>query len=179
VFPHPDFELYDNAGRTIEQINAAKTGMPTRDDRRRSSVKDPVPEPVGPAITAWTERLHAAEHGEVAQLVALTASYPDSVLPRLHEFLETAADKLHQAGADEAVAELTGILGRLRELDHDLYYAAVDAFDTIDALQRRTTAATSTSPTAGTHPVSPPPAAVNHPPAAPPATPASDGPRTR
>jgi hypothetical protein len=138
-----------------------------------------VPEPVGPAITAWTERLHAAEHGEVPELVVLAVSDPDSVLPRLQELLETAADKLHQAGADEAVAELAGILGRLRELDQELYYAAVDAFDDIDALQRRTTAATHTSPTAGTHPVSPPPAA-NCPPATPPAArPRPDDPRTR
>lgn len=179
MFPHPDFELYDNAGRTIEQVNSAKTGIPTRDDRRRSSVKDPVPEPVGPAITAWTERLRTAEPREVPELVALAVSYPDSVLPRLHEFLETAADRLHQAGADEAVAELTGILGRLRELDQDLYDTAVDAFDTIDAAQRRTTAATRTSPTTGTHPVSPPPAA-NRPPATPPAArPRPDDPRTR
>jgi hypothetical protein len=178
VFPHPDFELYDNAGRTIEQINAAKTGMPTRDDRRRSSVKNPVPKPVGPAITTWTKRLRTAEPREVPELVVLAVSYTDGVLPRLHEFLETAADKLHQAGADEAVAELTGILGRLRELDQDLYDTAVDAFDTLDAAQRRTTAATRTSPTAGAHPVSPRPAAVNQPPAAPPAPSAPDNPRT-
>jgi hypothetical protein len=179
VFPHPDFELYDNPGRTIEQINTAKTGMPTRDYRRRSSVKNPVPKPVGPAITTWTERLHTAEPGEVAQLVVLAVSYPDGALPRLHEFLETAADRLHQAGADEAVAELTGILGRLRELDQDLYDTAVDAFDTIDAAQRRTTAATRTSPTASAHPVSPLPAAVNHPPTTPPASPAPDNPHAR
>jgi hypothetical protein len=179
MFPHPDFELYDNAGRTTEQINAAKTGIPTRDDRRRNSVKDPVPEPVGPAITAWTERLRSAEPGEVAQLIALTVSYPDSVLPRLHEFLETAADKLHQAGANEAVAKLTGILGRLRELDQDLYDTAVDAFDTIDGAQRRTAAATRTSPTASARPVSLPPAAAHHPPAAPPTPHAPDNPCIR
>jgi hypothetical protein len=179
VFPHPDFELYDNANRTTEQINAANTGIPTRDDRRRSSVKDPVPDPVGPAITTWTERLHTAEPGEVAQLVVLAVSYPDGALPRLHEFLETAADRLHQADADEAVAELTGILGPLRELDQDLYNTAVDAFDTLDAAQRRTTAATRTSPTAGTLLATPPPAANRPPATLPAARPRPDDPRTR
>lgn len=179
MFPNPDFELYDNAGRTTEQINAARTGAPTRDDLRRWSVKEgSVPEPAGPAITAWTDRLHNAEPGEVAQLILLTVSEPDGVLPRLHEFLEAAADKLQQAGAGEAAADMTGIVSRLGELDDDLYYMAVDAWEDINAAQRRTTAATSTSPAAGTRPTSAAPA-QDHPPAAPPAPPRPDHPRSR
>jgi hypothetical protein len=179
VFPHPDFELYDNAGRTTEQINAAKTGVPTRDDLRRWSVKEgSVPEPVGPAITAWTDRLHDAEHSEVAQVILLTASDPNGILPRLHEFLEAAADKLQQAGAGEAAAEVTSIVSRLGELDEDLYYTAVDAWEDINAAQRRTTAATSISPAAGTRPTTAAPAPDQQP-AAPPAPPRPDNHRTR
>lgn len=35
MFPNPDFELYDNVGRTTEQINAYNENRPTGDDLRR------------------------------------------------------------------------------------------------------------------------------------------------
>ncbi|MFC4035148.1 hypothetical protein ACFO3J_27290 [Streptomyces polygonati] len=179
MLPNPDFELYDNAGRTTEQINAAKTGVPTHDDLRRWSVKEgSVPEPAGPAITAWTDRLHDAEPSEVAQLILLTTTDPNGILPRLHEFLEAAADKLQQAGAGEAAANLTGIVSRLGELDEDLYYMTVDAWEEINAAQRRTSAATRTSPAAGTRPTTAAPAADRQP-APPPAPPRPDNPRNR
>lgn len=178
MFPNPDFDLYDNAGRTAEQINAAHTGTPTRDDLRRWSVKGPVPELAGRAITAWTDRLQGAEHGEVAQLVLLTVSDPNGVLPRLHEFLEAATDKLQQAGAGDAAAEVTRIVGRLGELDEDLYCVAVDAWEEINAAQRRTTAATRTSPVVGNRPASAA-AAPGHEPLAPPASPRPDNSRSR
>jgi hypothetical protein len=177
VFPHPDFELYDNAGRTTEQISSARTGVPTSEDLRRWSVKEgSVPDSVGPAITAWTDRLHNAEPGEVARLILLAATDPNGILPRLHEFLEAAADKLQQAGAGEAAADVTGIVTRLGELDEDLYDTAVDAWEDIDTAQRRTSAATSTSPAAGTRPAT---AASDLPPAASPAPPRPDNPRSR
>ncbi|MEE4543618.1 hypothetical protein V2S66_16760 [Streptomyces sp. V4-01] len=173
MFPHPDFELYDNTGRTTEQINSARTGVPTSQDLRRWSVKEgSVPDTVGPAITAWTDRLHNAEPGEVAQLILLATTDPNGILPRLHEFLEAAADKLQQAGAGEAAAHMTGIVTRLGELDQDLYDTAVDAWEDINAAQRRT-AATSTSPAAGSRLASPAPASEQEP-AAPPTPPRSD-----
>lgn len=176
MFPHLDFELYDNAGRTTEQINSANTGAPTREDLRRWSVREgSVPDMVGPAITAWTDRLHDAEPSGVAQLILLTVSDPNGILPRLHEFLEAAADRLQQAGAGEAAADVIGIVTRLGELDQDLYDTAVDAWEDINTIQRRTTAATTASP-AGRSTASP---ASDLPPAAHPTTPRPDKPRSR
>ncbi|WP_433888489.1 hypothetical protein [Streptomyces sp. CA-111067] len=179
MFPTPDFELYDNAGRTTEQINSARTGAPTHDDLRRWSVKeDSVPDPVGPAITAWTDRLASAEPSEVAQLIVLATTDPNGILPRLHEFVEAAADKLQQAGAGDAAANVTGIVSRLGEIDEDLYDTAVDAWEDINTIQRRATAATITSPAAGTRPTTTAPTS-DFPPAAPAAPPRPDNPRSR
>jgi hypothetical protein len=33
--PHPDFELYDNVGRAIEQVTAHQKNRPTVDDLHR------------------------------------------------------------------------------------------------------------------------------------------------
>lgn len=179
MFPNPDFELYDNAGRTTEQINAATTGAPTSEDLRRWSVKEgSVPGPVGPAITAWTDRLHDAAPGEVAQLILLTVSDPNGILPRLHEFLEAAADRLQQAGAGEAAADVIGIVTRLGELDQDLYDTAVDAWEDINTAQSRATAATSASPAVGARPTTAAPPS-NYEPAAPLPLPRPDHPHRR
>ncbi|WP_232485661.1 hypothetical protein [Streptomyces fildesensis] len=40
---HPDFELYDNAGRDAEQISAARHGIATRADLLRWARRDAVP----------------------------------------------------------------------------------------------------------------------------------------
>ncbi|QNA72108.1 hypothetical protein C8250_009500 [Streptomyces sp. So13.3] len=40
---HPDFELYDNAGRDAEQISAARYGIATRADLLRWARRDAVP----------------------------------------------------------------------------------------------------------------------------------------
>lgn len=40
---HPDFELYDNVGRTSEQIAAAHFGIATRDDLMRWAHRDAEP----------------------------------------------------------------------------------------------------------------------------------------
>ncbi|SHN22915.1 hypothetical protein [Actinacidiphila paucisporea] len=179
MFPHPDFDLYDNTGRTTEQINAANTDAPTCDDLRHWSVKEgSVPDPVGPAITAWTDRLHAAEHSEVAQLLLLATTDPNGVLPRLHEFLEAAADKLQQAGASEAATQLTGIVTRLGELDQDLYDTAVDAWEDINTAQSRATTATSASPAVGARATTAAPPS-NYEPAAPLPLPRPDHPHRR
>lgn len=178
MFPNPDFELYDNAVRTTEQINASRTGVPTSEDLRRWSVKEgSVPDMVGLAITAWTNRLHAAAPSEVAQLILLATTDPNGILPRLHEFLEAAVDKLQQAGAGEAAAQVTGIVTRLGELDEDLHYTAVDAWEDVNAAQRRT-AATRPSPAADARPTTAAPAQGQQP-AAPSALPRPDNPRNR
>jgi hypothetical protein len=174
----PDFELCDNAGRTTEQINSYNHNTPTRDDLRRWSVKGPLPEPIGPAITAWTDRLASADRSEIAQLIVLSVSDTNGVLPRLHQFLETAEDKLREAGADEAAADLSSVVTRLGELDQDLYYMATDAWNDIYDDQHRTNAATSTSPAADARPLPAAPAPDQQP-APPPAPPHADNPRTR
>ncbi|MFI0722632.1 hypothetical protein [Streptomyces sp. NPDC021224] len=179
MFPHPDFELYDNAGRTTEQSNASRTGVPTSEDLRRWSVKGgSVPDMVGPAITAGTNRLHAAAPSEVAQLILLTTTDPNGILPRLHEFLEAAVDKFQQAGAGEAAAQVTGIVTRLGELDEDLYYTAVAAWEDVNAAQRRTAAATRPSPAADARPATAAPTPGQQP-AGPSALPRPDNPRQR
>ncbi|MGI5457540.1 hypothetical protein ACQEWB_31110 [Streptomyces sp. CA-249302] len=98
--PHPDFELYDNVGRTTEQITAHRVDRPTADDLHRWAAHDAqelsasLPdEEAGQSITAWTRQLYrvrtAAELNTVAQAVLGDGH---SGLGELHTFLETAAE---------------------------------------------------------------------------------------
>ncbi|MFD7862175.1 hypothetical protein [Streptomyces sp. NPDC059783] len=98
--PHPDFELYDNVGRTTEQITAHRDDRPTADDLHRWAAHDarefstalPDGEP-GQSISDWTRHLYrvrtAAELNTVAQAVLGDGR---SGLGELHTFLETAAE---------------------------------------------------------------------------------------
>ncbi|SBT93382.1 hypothetical protein GA0115233_106260 [Streptomyces sp. DI166] len=98
--PHPDFELYDNVGRTIEQITAHRDDRPTADDLHRWAAHDArefstsLPdEEAGKSIIDWTRQLYrartAAELNTVAQAVLGDGR---SGLAELHTFLETAAE---------------------------------------------------------------------------------------
>ncbi|MFE1836486.1 hypothetical protein [Streptomyces sviceus] len=98
--PHPDFELYDNVGRTSEQIAARREDRPTADDLHRWAAHDarefsvalPADE-AGQSITDWTHQLYrvrtAAELNTVTQAVLGDGR---SGLAELYTFLETAAE---------------------------------------------------------------------------------------
>ncbi|AJT62516.1 hypothetical protein T261_0827 [Streptomyces lydicus] len=98
--PHPDFELYDNVGRTTEQINAYRDNRPTTDDLHRWAAHDAKQftgtltiEDAGQSITTWTHQLYkartTAEFQSVAQAVLGDGH---SGLGELHQFLQTAAE---------------------------------------------------------------------------------------
>ena len=98
--PHPDFELYDNVGRTSEQIAAHREARPTADDLHRWAAHDArefatsLPaEDAGQSISDWTRQLYrartAAELHTVAQEVLGDGH---GGLGELHLFLETAAE---------------------------------------------------------------------------------------
>ncbi|WP_258528065.1 hypothetical protein [Streptomyces sp. NBRC 110611] len=97
---HPDFELYDNVGRSTEQISAYRTNRPTADDLHRWAAYNAKQftdaltiEDAGQSITAWTHQLYrvrtTAEFQAVAQAVLGDGH---SGLGELHQFLETAAE---------------------------------------------------------------------------------------
>lgn len=138
-------------------------------------MEGPCPEPAGPAIEAWTQRLAGADHSEVGQLIVLAVTDSNGVFPRLHEFLEAAADKLQQAGAHETAASMTSFVNRLGKIDEDLHDAAVAAWGEIDTAQRRRQAATGASPAVGPRPA---PGASSPAPSSPPPPP-EHRPRTR
>ncbi|MEV7955281.1 hypothetical protein [Streptomyces sp. NPDC088141] len=88
---HPDFELYDNVGRTSEQIAAAHFGIATRDDLLRWARRDaegflaehPLPaEPLPvPDAAPYLAALAAAE--TPAEVSAVTQHLLDAAQPAL------------------------------------------------------------------------------------------------
>ncbi|MFD9715803.1 hypothetical protein [Streptomyces sp. NPDC059076] len=88
---HPDFELYDNVGRTTEQITAAHLGIATSDDLLRWAKHDaepflaehPLPEgpPPSPDLAPYLTALAAAE--TPAEAHAVTDRLMDAVEPVL------------------------------------------------------------------------------------------------
>ncbi|MFF9785090.1 hypothetical protein [Streptomyces nigrescens] len=97
---HPDFELYDDIGRTTEQFNAYKTHTPTAGDLHRWATYDAAEftdslalAESGSDINAWADQLHRAR--TTAEFYAVTEAVlgdGTSALGALHEFLENAAD---------------------------------------------------------------------------------------
>lgn len=106
LFPNPDFELYDNTGRTTEQIHAHHTGSPTSDDLRRSDAPDAEPlidaaglPPSGQSIVGWTELLRevTTDH-QFHSVASLVIDHDDGAVIRLHQFLEAAASWYDRRG---------------------------------------------------------------------------------
>ncbi|WP_329025780.1 hypothetical protein [Streptomyces sp. NBC_00690] len=96
---HPDFELYDNVGRTTEQIHAYNTNTPTIDDLHRRAHhyarpflnEVPLPSPA-PVIAASRERLTQAKDTDQFNAVldqALTGE--NGALDEIHNTLKAAA----------------------------------------------------------------------------------------
>lgn len=88
---HPDFELYDNIGRTAEQIAAAHFGVATRDDLLRWARRDakrflaehPLPSAPLPAPDAAPYLAALAEAKTPAEVSAVTRHLLDAAEPVL------------------------------------------------------------------------------------------------
>ncbi|MGZ2362086.1 hypothetical protein LRE75_36425 [Streptomyces sp. 372A] len=98
--PHPDFELYDNVGRTTEQVTAHRADRPTVDDLHRWADHDarefsaslPTRDS-GLNIIDWAQHVYRAR--SAAELNTVTQAVLGdwhSGLGELHMFLETAAE---------------------------------------------------------------------------------------
>lgn len=102
--PHPDFELYDNVGRTSEQITAARLGIATTGDLRRWARRDAEgflaehPLPTEPLLTPDTAPFRAALAAAEtpAEVSAVTRHFLRAAQPTLHavfDFLITVAQR--------------------------------------------------------------------------------------
>ncbi|MET8218775.1 hypothetical protein [Streptomyces hirsutus] len=99
---HPDFELYDNAGRDAEQIAAARYGIATRDDLLRWAKRDaepfltehPLPdEPLpSPDMAPYLDALAAAQSpAEVSAVTQHLLDAAEPVLRAVSDYLVAAA----------------------------------------------------------------------------------------
>lgn len=98
--PHPDFELYDNVGRTTEQITAQQEDRPTACDLRRWADHDArefsasLPaENAGQSIRNWARHLHRARTvAELDTMAMAVLGEGHGGLAELHLFLESVAE---------------------------------------------------------------------------------------
>ncbi|OKJ72240.1 hypothetical protein [Streptomyces sp. CB02460] len=132
--PHPDFELYDNVGRTTEQVTAHREDRPTVDDLHRWAAYDarkfsasfPTGE-AGHSISNWTQQVHharsAAELNTVAQAVLGDGH---SGLAELHLFLETAAEWCERNQEPDFAARYRQHAEELSALGDQLAYLSED-----------------------------------------------------
>lgn len=106
LFPHPDFELYDNTGRTTEQIHSHRTGTPTADDLQRwdSAAAKPLIDaaklpPSGQGIVGWTALLgQVATGSQFHGIASAVLDHDDGAVARLRQFLVAAADWYDERG---------------------------------------------------------------------------------
>lgn len=99
-WPNPDFEVYDNIGRTSEQIHGFNTSEPTWDDMLRwtedaaEKFAGTVDLPdTGLTIAGWADALGRAQ--KLSDFFAISnavlGDHPDAALTALGEFLDVAA----------------------------------------------------------------------------------------
>ncbi|MFK0288480.1 hypothetical protein ACIQVL_49615 [Streptomyces sp. NPDC090499] len=99
LLQHPDFELYDNVGRTAEQIRAHQTGSATADDLHRWAKRDAedfrarhaltaAPLPV-PDLSPYRQALDAAD--TPAEFSTVLNALLDTVEPFLAEVIDHLA----------------------------------------------------------------------------------------
>ncbi|MET8577329.1 hypothetical protein [Streptomyces sp. NPDC005012] len=97
---NPDFEVYDNVGRTAEQIDSFNTGQPTWDDMLRwteaaaEEFAAQVGHPdTGLHIADWTSGLSRADKMSAFFAVsnAVLGDHPDAALTTLSTFMDAAA----------------------------------------------------------------------------------------
>ncbi|WP_406220715.1 hypothetical protein [Streptomyces decoyicus] len=131
---HPDFELYDNVGRTNDQIHAYNTNSPTSDDLHRWAAQDAIEfadslalaEP-DQGITACADQLKRAR--TTAEFHAVTEAVlgdGGSALGALHEFLESAADWCDHNQEPEIATRYRGSAVHLAQLGDQLAFLAED-----------------------------------------------------
>ncbi|MGW2685746.1 hypothetical protein ACWC6I_21650 [Streptomyces sp. NPDC001414] len=99
LLQHPDFELYDNVGRTAEQIRAHQTGAATTDDLHRWAKRDAeafrarhpltgAPFPV-PDLSAYRQALDSAD--TPAEFSTVLNALLDAVEPFFGEVIDHLA----------------------------------------------------------------------------------------
>lgn len=94
--PNPDFELYDNTGRTTDQIHTHNTGTPTPHDLSRWGAAAAKPlidaaelPPSGQGIMGWIDLLgRAGTESEFHGIATAVLENDDGAVARLHRFLE-------------------------------------------------------------------------------------------
>ncbi|MFD3580890.1 hypothetical protein [Streptomyces sp. NPDC058683] len=177
LLQHPDFELYDNVGRTSEQIRAHHTGSATTDDLHRWAERDAAdfraahalptaPFPV-PDLSPYREALDAAD--TPAEFSTVLNALLDAVEPFLGEVIDhlalTARWKNQNRGAQtgsppkllrDAASRISSALAMAAEADLQILRAHYDPPPDPDSLAQRARTARGTPP--GPPPPSPPPA---------------------
>ncbi|WP_055590232.1 hypothetical protein [Peterkaempfera griseoplana] len=161
MWGNPDFELYDNVGRATAQIRSHNTGTPTDDDLvrwglvrvRDRTARRALPADSGAATLPWTDLLvHCQDAAELAAVLE-RVSYDDGALPRLHQFLEQAAECARQIPGGQRIAEqldahaqaLDDLAGQLQ----DSVQTLIDQARAGDLARARAEAAQAASPAAG------------------------------
>ncbi|MCL2729702.1 MAG: hypothetical protein FWE15_06715 [Actinomycetia bacterium] len=165
LFPNPDFELYDNVGRTTKQIQAHHTGSPTTDDLQRwgtAAARPLVDEaglpPAGQGITGWTDLLGRATTGsQFHGIASAVLEHDDSAIARLHQFLEAAANWYAERGDQTSCRHYRLLADQFDALADDMVQLSEDLART--AYHRTTTAARATLPAPSPAPPPPPPGA--------------------
>jgi hypothetical protein len=162
---HPDFELYDNIGRTGEQIKDHRGNRPPTNDLHRWATHDAKQfadglaiEDAGQSVIAWTHQLYQVRTTAEFQAVATAVlGEGHSALGELHQFLETAAEWCERNHQPKIAEQYRQHAEQLSELGDQLSYLTDDHL--ADTYRR-------THPPAPAQPTSEP-AAAPAPPAAP------------
>ncbi|MEV7888461.1 hypothetical protein ACWD3I_29660 [Streptomyces sp. NPDC002817] len=164
---HPDFELYDNVGRTADQIRAYHTRSATRADLHRWADRDaeafrtrhPLPpEPFpAPDLSPCRTALEAAE--TPAEFHEVLNTLLDAVEPFLNEVIDylaaTAKWKGQNRGAEPgsppwllrgAASSIASALAMATEADLTILRAHYDPPPDLDALPKKTCTMPDTPP---------------------------------
>ncbi|MEU2145984.1 MULTISPECIES: hypothetical protein [Streptomyces albovinaceus subgroup] len=110
--PHPDFELYDNIGRTPEQVAATCLVTTTRDDLRRWSRRDseeflaqhPLPSTPLPGLDPGPYVTALAAARTSAEVSAVTQHLLDAVFPTVRELSNLLVDIARWEGRHRSAA---------------------------------------------------------------------------
>ncbi|MGK4906436.1 hypothetical protein [Streptomyces albus] len=96
TFYNPDFELYDNVGRTTEQIHAYNTNSPTNDDVHRWAASDAHDfARTAPQLSSGHSIRDWADHLETAQSVPELHTVTEAVLVDDGSALDMLSNILH------------------------------------------------------------------------------------
>lgn len=135
LFPNPDFELYDNTGRTTDQIHAYNTDTPTTHDLSRwdAAAATPLIEaaglpPSGQDITGWTDLLgQAGTESELRGIARAVLENDDGAVARLHQFLESIANWYDDRGDRTTRRHYQGLADQFDALADELVHVTDDA----------------------------------------------------